>query len=98
MDLARDEKNWNRVVVCDSQPGCSVSHAWPRRDAAHAQLSGRSCITIGHQSGRLLMTHEDVFDLWVAIKRIVNRHRMRAWYSKHDTDAVLSQTRDNEFA
>src|SRR5947207_690026 len=98
MNLTGDKENRNRVSVRDSQTGGSVSHARTRRDATHPQLSCRSCVTVGHQRRGLFMTDEDVLDLRVPVERVVNRHRMCAWYSKHNLDAILSETFNDELA
>src|SRR5437660_1128497 len=98
MDLARDEENRYRIKLRDGETRGSIGHAGPGRDTAHAELSRGPRVAVGHQCSGLFLTHEDVLDLRMAIQRVVNRHRVRAWNSKHDLDAVSRQIFNNELA
>src|SRR2546426_11921911 len=91
VDLTRDEEHRDRVTLSDGQPGGRVGDAGTRRHAAHAHLSWRPSIAVGHECSRLFVPYEDVLYFRMPIQRIVNCHRVRARDSKHNLHAMANE-------
>src|ERR1051326_775761 len=98
VDLAGDEEDRNGIKMRDRKTGGRIGHTRSRRDAAHSDFSCRSCITVSHQGRGLFVAHEDVLDLRVAIKSVVNRHGMGTRNPEHRVDAVPDERLHNELA
>ncbi len=95
IDLSRDSHHRDRVHVrrCDARH--KVCRAGPRGRNTDADAPRRTRITVGGMRRVLLMRHEDLTDLRLSIKCIVERQNHAAGVSKHRIHILLSQAREN---
>ena len=99
-----DEGVWN--VSCDHHKGHGVEHcgadagdevggARSRGPKAHANVARGACVAIGGVRGGLLVTDQDVAQLWVVDEHVVERQDHAAWVAP-DGVAPLQQDRLTE--
>jgi len=92
--LTGDDDQRNRIVISGGDAGDGVARAGAGGDHRHAHLAGAARVAVGRVHGGLLMTHEDVTDVVLLEKRVVQEKDCAARIPEHVVDLFLLQTPD----
>ena len=89
--LPRDADQRDRVEQRVGQAGDDVGGAGARGHQQHADLARRAGIALGGMGRTLLVAHQDVLDVVLAVERVVDRQHGAAGVAEQRGDALVLQ-------
>ena len=92
--LARENNQRNRVHVRGRNTGDRIGCTGAGGNQHHAGLSGRARVAIGRMGRCLLMTHQDVFDLFLLVQRIIDMQYRTTRVAEQVFDTLIAQATD----
>ncbi|EKE18389.1 MAG: hypothetical protein ACD_10C00010G0007 [uncultured bacterium] len=95
--LTGDDNHRNRVHVGSRNTGHGIGHARPRCHQSDTYLLRRTRIGIRRVNRSLLMAHENVLDLVLPEKSIVDMENGTTWVTEHTIHLFFLQAPDYNF-
>ena len=89
--LARDADERNGIHERVGEPGDGVRGAGPRRDQQHPAFAGGSRVPLGCMGGALLVPHQDMLDLLLLKKLVVDRQDRASGITENMFNALIRQ-------
>jgi hypothetical protein len=89
--LPGDAHDRDRIEKSVGEPRDDVGGARPGRDEEAADLAGRARIAFGRMRGALLVAHQDVAQLFLMEKRVIDRQHGSAGIAEDMLDALVFQ-------
>ncbi len=95
--LAGDDHHRDRVHISGGDAGDGIGRARAGGDQHHARLAGCAGIAVGGMGGCLLVPHQDVLDLLLAVERVVDVQHRAARVAEYMAHALIAQETDDDF-
>ena len=95
--LPRDDDHGDGVHVSRGYPRHRIGHARPGSHQRHADVAGRSGVTVGRVYGGLLMAHQDVLNRVLFVQGIVDVEHRSAGITPEEFDAFSLKAADQDF-
>jgi hypothetical protein len=95
--LAGDHHHRDRVHVRGGDAGHGVGGAGAGRDQHHARLTGGARVAVGRVRGRLLVAHQDVLDVLLAVQGVVDVQHGATRVAEYVPHALIAQETDDDF-
>ena len=95
--LAGDDHHRDRVHVSGGDAGDGIGGPGSRGDQHHAGFAGGARVAISRVRGGLLVAHQDVFDLLLAVQGVVDVQHRTARVAEYVPHALIAQETDDDF-
>ncbi|MPN16094.1 hypothetical protein SDC9_163432 [bioreactor metagenome] len=96
-DLAAQHDHRDGIHVRGGNAGHRIGHARTGRHQRNADLLRRARIGVCGMNGGLLMANQDVLDVLLLEKGVVNMQNGTAWVTEHIIDLFFLQAPDYNF-